>query len=191
MAKEKGIFVMQGVEITTKEEVHCLAFFENTDALNRCQQFLDNNLPEIMNDPEKFGYQVQVDEYENVIYEEKKLLINAISKSFEEVERFVHSLDGIFIPAHINRMKNSIYSQLGFLPANMKADALEVSRASTPEQFSEVHPEIREYPLIRCSDAHYPEHIGTVFTAFCIEEVSYREIIMALKGVDGRKISTE
>jgi 3',5'-nucleoside bisphosphate phosphatase len=27
MAEEKGIFVMQGAEITTKEEVHCLAFF--------------------------------------------------------------------------------------------------------------------------------------------------------------------
>ena len=67
LAAEKGIFVMQGAEVTTKEEVHCLAFFENTDALNKFQEFLDDNLPDIMNDPEIFGYQVQVDENEMII----------------------------------------------------------------------------------------------------------------------------
>jgi len=35
LGSEKGIFVMQGAEVTTKEEVHCLAFFENTDTLKK------------------------------------------------------------------------------------------------------------------------------------------------------------
>ena len=130
LAAEKDIFVLQGAEVTTKEEVHCLVFFENTDALNTFQEFLDDNLPEILNVPEIFGYQVQVDENEMIIFEEDRLLVNAINKSLEEVESFVHSLNGLFIPAHIDRKKNSIYSQLGFLPANLKADALEVSRQS-------------------------------------------------------------
>ena len=77
-------------------------------------------------------------------------------KTIKEVEVFVHSLNGLFIPAHIDRRKNSIYSQLGFLPENMNADALEVSRASSPEKFSDDHPEINKFPLIRNSDAHYP-----------------------------------
>jgi len=55
LAAEKRIFVMQGAEVTTKEEVHCLAFFENTDALNKFQEYLDSNLPEILNDPSKCG----------------------------------------------------------------------------------------------------------------------------------------
>ncbi|MCE5347789.1 MAG: PHP domain-containing protein [Bacteroidales bacterium] len=191
LAAEKGIFVMQGAEITTKEEVHCLAFFENTDALNLFQEFLDANLPDILNNPEKFGYQVQVDENDIVIFEEKRLLINAISKSFEEVEAFVHSLKGIFIPAHIDRMKNSIYSQLGFLPENMKADALEISALSTPAKFAAIHPEVKEFSLTRSSDAHFPDYIGKVFTDFSIEKRSFSEIKMALKGTDGRKIITE
>ena len=139
-ASRKGIFVMQGAEVTTKEEVHCLAFFENTDALLKFQVFLDENLPEVKNNPEIFGYQVQVDENDNVVYEEKKLLINAISKSFEETETFIHSLNGLFIPAHLNRSKNSIYSQLGFLPDKLNADAVEISRATTVEQFIEAIP---------------------------------------------------
>jgi hypothetical protein len=191
LASEKGIFVMQGAEVTTKEEVHCLAFFENTDALKKFQVFLDMNLPAIINDPEKFGDQVQVDEDENIVYEEKKLLINAISKSFKETEAFIHGLNGLFIPAHINRSKNSIYSQLGFLPDNMKADAIEVSRTTTPEQFAVGHPEIKEFPIIRCSDAHYTGDIGAVFTVFYINEPSFAEIRLALKGENGRKIILE
>jgi PHP family Zn ribbon phosphoesterase len=191
LAEEKGIFVMQGAEITTKEEVHCLAFFENTDALIKFQEYLDSNLPDIKNDPSKFGHQVQVDENEIVIYEEKKLLINAISKSIDEVESFVHSLQGLFIPAHINRPKNSIYSQLGFLPVNLMADALEVSRATTPGQFLKVHPEIKGFTLLQSSDAHYPCDIGSSTTVFFIEEPSFKEIKMALKEENGRKIIQE
>jgi PHP family Zn ribbon phosphoesterase len=185
LAADKGIFVMQGAEITTKEEVHCLAFFENTDALNRFQGFLDSCLPDIKNDPAKFGDQVQVDEAENIIYEEKKLLITAVSKSFEETEAFVHSLNGLFIPAHIDKTKNSIYSQLGFLPKDMKADALEISGN---EKFADAHPEIKEYPLIKNSDAHYPVNIGSSFTLFYLNDATFSEIRLALKGEKGRKI---
>lgn len=188
LAKEKGIFVMQGAEVTTKEEVHCLAFFENTDALNRFQEFLDRNLPDIKNDPSIFGEQVQVDENENIIYEEKKLLINAISRSIEETEAFVHLLDGIFIPAHIDKSKNSIYSQLGFLPADLKADALEISKKVNADEFKKDHPEISGFPLVQNSDSHYPEDIGSIFTVFYLNEPSFSEIRMALEGEYERKI---
>jgi 3',5'-nucleoside bisphosphate phosphatase len=191
LAAEKGFFVMQGAEVTTKEEVHCLAFFENTDALNTFQEFLDANLSNIPNDPSIFGHQVQVDEHEMIIYKEKKLLINAIAKTIKEVEDFVHDLDGLFIPAHIDRKKNSIYSQLGFLPENMKADALEISKASSPEKFSEEHSEILDYRIIRSSDAHYPKQIGSVFTNFYMETASFQEIKMAIKGVCGRNLEVQ
>ena len=188
LAAKKGIFVMQGAEVTTKEEVHCLAFFENTDALNTFQVFLDNNLPDIPNHREIFGDQIQIDENEIIIYEEQKLLTNAISKGINEVEVMVHSLNGIFIPAHIDRRKNSIYSQLGFLPEDLKAEALEISRVSAVEDFRQEHPEINRYTLIKCSDAHFPDNIGVAFTEYFIEMASFQEIKMALSGVNGRKI---
>jgi PHP family Zn ribbon phosphoesterase len=188
LAAKKGIFVMQGAEVTTKEEVHCLAFFENTDALNTFQNFLDKNLPDIPNNPEIFGDQVQIDENEIIIYKEKKLLTNAISKGINEVEVMVHSLKGLFIPAHIDRKKNSIYSQLGFLPEYLKAEALEISRVSDVEQFRHEHPEVNMYPLIRSSDAHFPGNIGVAFTEYYMETASFQEIKMALGGVNGRKI---
>jgi PHP family Zn ribbon phosphoesterase len=189
LAAEKGIFVMQGAEVTTKEEVHCLAFFENNELLKTFQEFLDMNLPEVMNNTSVFGYQVEVDENEIVIYEEKKLLLNAISKSIGEVEAFVHSLKGLFIPAHIDRKKNSIYSQLGFLPADLKADALEISRAA-PEGFAAVNPEINKFPVIKSSDSHILETIGAASTLLNVEKASFSDITMALKSINGRKIVT-
>jgi hypothetical protein len=189
LAAEKGIFVLQGAEVTTKEEVHCLVFFENNDALITFQDYLDDNLPDILNVPEIFGYQVQVDENEMIIFEESRLLLNALNKSIEDVESFVHSLNGLFIPAHIDRRKNSIYSQLGFLPANLKTDALEVSRQLTPELFGKTHPEISNYPIIRSSDAHFHEDIGMAVTNFILAKPSFSEISMALRNEEGRRIS--
>jgi hypothetical protein len=190
MAGKEGIFVMQGAEVTTKEEVHCLAFFENNFKLELFQEYLDANLPGIMNNSAKFGDQVQVDENEIIIYEEKRLLLSAISRSFKDVEKLVHSLNGLFIPAHIDRKKNSIYSQLGFLPENMKADALEISSLHTIEHFTKSHPEIKEFPIIRSSDSHQPGTIGSAVTEFLLESPSFEEIAMALKGLNGRKIIT-
>ncbi|PKO99586.1 MAG: histidinol-phosphatase, partial [Bacteroidetes bacterium HGW-Bacteroidetes-9] len=126
-AIKAGITVYCGVEVTTKEEVHCLAFFENFEKLDEFQHYLDVNLPDIKNDTALFGYQVVVNEAEEIVNEEEKLLISAINKSIDQVETEVHRLDGIFIPAHVNRPKYSLISQLGFIPPDLKFDALELS----------------------------------------------------------------
>jgi len=190
LAEKKGIFVMTGAEINTKEEVHCLVFFENTETLALLQEYIDDNLPDIRNVPKIFGHQVEVDEDENIIYEEKRLLATAIRKSITELEKFVHLNKGLFIPSHIDRLKNSIFSQLGLLPENLNADALEVSRATTIEKFSQIHPEIRKYPLTRSSDAHQLCDIGKETTTFLIEKADFNEIRMALAGTGGRRIIT-
>ena len=188
LAAREGIYVLPGSELTTKEEVHCLAFFENLEILGLFQNFIDLNLPDIQNNPAIFGYQVQVDENEQIVYEEKRLLFGALSKSIKEIETFVHSLNGLFIPAHIDRKKNSIYSQLGFMPANMNADALEISRVSDPGKFAENHPEISGYTILRSSDAHIPEAIGAAYTLFNIEKPDFDEIRQALQGINGRGV---
>lgn len=70
-----------GAEITTREEVHCLAFADSEDSLDALQNFLDASLPKIPNDEDVFGYQLAVNEAEEVIYEAPYLLISAIDKS--------------------------------------------------------------------------------------------------------------
>lgn len=188
LGAREGLFVLQGAEVSTREEVHCLVFFENPAELKLFQEYLDDNIPAVMNDPLIFGDQVVIDEKEYIIYTEEKLLTNATNISIGELEKYVHARGGLFIPAHIDRVRTSIYSQLGFLPEDLNADALEVSKRSTPEKFSRIHPEIKAYPLITNSDSHYPESIGTVYNCLEMKELSFGEIKMALKGIDGRRI---
>jgi len=160
-SKNRNIFVLCGAEITTQEEAHCLAFFPNHEKLDAFQAFIDAHLPNIPNNPELFGDQVQIDEEMNIIYEEPRLLTSALNASIEDVEKEVHKLDGIFIPAHIDKQKNSVLSQLGFIPFDLNYEAVEISKNGNQEQLVKMHPYLKNKPFVRGSDAHFLNDIGT------------------------------
>ncbi len=188
LAEKEGIFVIGGAEVTTREEIHCLALFENNDSLVKFQQFLDAHLADVKNKPDIFGHQVVVNAEDIILEEEEKLLISATSKSLDEVQQFVHQLDGLFIPAHIDRPSYSMFSQLGFIPPDLKADALEISKQVSEEEMRSKHPELHDFTLIGCSDAHYPEQIGSRTSIFEMQHRSLSEIRKALAGEEGRKV---
>lgn len=187
-AAKKGLTVYPGVEVTTKEEIHCLAFFRTVEVLNEFQSYLDEYLPFVKNNPDLFGYQVVVDENENIVHEEEKLLISALRIGIDMVEELVHQLDGIFIPAHINKPKDSLISQLGFVPATLKADAFELSRHVSTEFFRK-QKRFSEETFVRNSDAHTLDQIGGEYTYFEMESTDFSEFCLALRNQSGRKVS--
>lgn len=188
LAARRGIFVLGGVEITTREEVHCLAFFPDKSTRTEFQAYLDLNLPVIPNRDGKFGYQVVVDEHDQIIHMEEKLLITGLKRSIGEIAEEVHRLDGIFIPAHIDKSVNSILSQLGFIPPGLAYDALEISCYTTYADARQKYGIPREAAVIRNSDAHYLQDIGKCYSDFILERVDYQEIKMSLSGVSGRSV---
>ncbi len=188
LAAARGIFTLCGAEVTTKEETHCLAFFENQHTLAEFQQYLDDHLPDIKNDTKYFGHQVVIDEQEMIVEEIEKLLISALNQSLNQVEKKVHELNGLFIPAHIDRPKYSLISQLGFVPPDLKADAFEISRFTTQKKMLAKFPYLSKFSFIHNSDAHHPDQLGSSFTVFQLEKPDFSEIKMALKGEGGRKV---
>ncbi|WP_372751298.1 PHP domain-containing protein [Labilibaculum sp.] len=188
LAAKEGIMVVMGAEVTSKEEVHCLCFFEREKELQLFQFYLDKQLPTIPNNVKFFGEQLVVNEREEILYEIEPLLITGLNQSMEEIEQKVHELNGLFIPAHINKMTNSVISQLGFLPPDLKVDALEISMHTTKEEFVKKNNYLKEYSFIQSSDAHYIDSIGNVCTYFLLKEASFSEIRKALKGEEGRSI---
>ena len=188
IAEKYGIFVLCGAEVTTKEEIHCLTFFENIDKLTLFQQYLDAHMGDVKNNTQKFGYQVVLDENEMIVEEVDKLLIAAIDQNIDEVEEMAHSLGGLFIPAHIDRPAYSLLGQLGFLPPGLKVDALEISKNTSEAELLNVYPDLAGYTFIQSSDAHFPEQIGARVTRFELKTRSFEEISMALKGADGRRV---
>jgi 3',5'-nucleoside bisphosphate phosphatase len=188
LGKEKGIFVVTGAEVTSREEVHCLTFFENNYQLAEFQRYLDRYLIPFLNDARRFGHQVVVDKDDNILHEEENLLIYAIDQGVGQIEETVHRIGGLFIPAHVNRSRNSLISQLGFVPPDIKADALELSRHISREEFLKSYPDLKNFTFIQSSDAHFPDDIGKAPSVFRLEEKSFGEIKMALAKEGGREV---
>jgi len=184
-AKGTEIKIIPGMEVTSQEEVHILALFDDIEKALKLQDYVYQHLPG-KNDEDVFGMQVIVNENEEVLGFCDKLLIGATTIPLENIIRTIHSFDGISIASHIDRQAFSIISQLGFIPENLELDAVEISTHLTIEEAEKTFQ--TRYPFTRSSDAHYPEDIGKGFTTFLLEESTMGEIKKALKSEDGRKI---
>lgn len=190
-ATKEGLTVFPGVEVTTKEEIHCLAYFDSFEKLDLFQNYLNQYLPDVKNNPDLFGDQIVVDEEENIVFEEEKLLISALSIGIDKLEEIVHLLNGIFIPAHVNKPKNSILSQLGFIPSNLKADAFELSKHIDTESFKAQNQVTKNATFVRNSDAHFLDQLGECTTLLEMESAEFCEFYLALHNQSGRKVVTQ
>lgn len=179
IGKREGIFVLCGAEITTKEEVHVIVFADESNQ-ELLQSYLENHIQKIPNDPDIFGYQLAVNEKEEVVAQVDYLLINALDQSIEEIEAFIHSIGGIFIPAHINKTQNSIYSQLGFMPPSLKPDAVEISAKCVKSVQTAMDKSLEKFNFVRSSDAHYIEDFGSVYSEINPESISFDAIKRAI-----------
>jgi 3',5'-nucleoside bisphosphate phosphatase len=191
LGTRRGLWVVYGAEVTTREEVHCLTFFDTEDQLDRFQVYLDRNRPLIPNDIQLFGHQVIVDEEEQIIAELERSLYPAMNKGIDEVTEFVHSIGGLFVPAHVDRRMNGLYSQLGFLPVGLDLDAIEIFRQTDREAAVKEHPELKDFELLKSSDAHFIGDVGRCTSTLLMDQRSFKEFRMALRGLDGRGIDTE
>ena len=154
LAKNKDIGFLPGVEITTREEIHVLIFFEDLTPVEYIREVLQNNLPDIQNRIEIFGNQFIYDMDDRIIAEETKLLTNATKLSFEKTIELTKEIDGVLIPAHVDRKSFSVLSNLGFIPPEFKGKFLEISNGITKEAFYKTQPDTKKYQLLQNSDAH-------------------------------------
>jgi len=184
-AQKMPIHILPGMEVTSEEEVHVLALFDDIGNALKLQEQVYQNLPG-KNDEETFGMQVLVNEKEEVLGFNDKLLIGATTIPLDEVLRLIHSFEGLAIASHINRESYSIIGQLGFIPDNLGLDALEISPSITLEEAKKKYP--YDYPITCSSDAHYPDDIGKSYTSFLLQDGTVTEIKKALKNEDGRKL---
>lgn len=191
IGREEGVFVIGGVEITTREEAHALAYFETDEQLDTFQAFIDDHLPHIPNDEEKFGYQLIVDKNEEIIGEEKWLLWSALDVDLDELYKKVHETGGLFVPAHVNKPASSLMSQLGFIPPDIKADGLEISKHVRKEDFLKKFAYLKKFNFTKSSDAHFLHIIGEVHCVLNMYDLTFDEFRKTLHGEDGRFIDTE
>lgn len=188
LGEKYGIYVVYGAEVNTSEEVHCLAFFDTDYQLGKFQNYIDDNLPNIANDRSLFGDQILVDEDEIIQKEIQNSLYPGLKKGIEEICDFVHALGGLFLPAHVDRRSNGIFAQLGFLPENLKPDAVEIFRNTERDDVLKSYPELNDFQLLKSSDAHFIDDVGRCYSILLMEKLSFSEFSDAVKGINGRKV---
>lgn len=189
LGAEKGLTVFAGVEVTSREEAHCLVFFPSDDVRLSFQEYIDYFLPHIPNDPERFGDQVWVDRNENIQGEFPWLLISAIDQSINQIAKYAHSLGCLFVPAHVERPVFSVISQLGFMDPSLKPDAIEYNNRFLYGKLLPQHSYLQEYTQYTASDAHWPELIGTKASVWQTDRLGFKQLKMAFAGLDGYTIS--
>ncbi len=186
-ARGSELTVIPGIEITSSEEAHIVGLFPTDAEAEAAQEEIYARLVG-ENDEEVFGYQVVVNEHDEVEDLDQRLLIGATTLSSERVADLIRGCKGLVIAAHVDRSGFGIFSQLGFIPEGLELDALEVSRRSDFDTVRRTYRQSREYPLLASSDAHYIQDIGSVYTVARMAEPTFRELEKALKGLDGRAV---
>ena len=154
VADVMGLAILPGLELTTREEAHLLAYFKTVEEAVEFSRAIYPFLPDIPNRPDLFGPQTELSEDDEPVREEGKLLISALDKGVDELVPMILERGGLAIPAHINRGSNGILNALGFLPPDLAFSALEVSR-DLPLPDKGIPPLKR----LHSSDAHYLENI--------------------------------
>jgi PHP family Zn ribbon phosphoesterase len=187
-AKGTSLTVLPGMELETKEEVHCLCLFDTLGHLEELQTLVDNTLPDVPNNIDFFGEQFIVDHTGDFIKRKERLLLNSTTLTFEEAYQSVKKLGGLFIPAHVTRKGFGLLPHLGFVPTTTKPDALEISRHMSPQKAISMYPELKNYPLIQNGDVHFiDDFLGA--TTFKVEKPTVQELQLALKHKNGRNFT--
>jgi PHP family Zn ribbon phosphoesterase len=184
---ENGLTVLPGMEITSKEEIHLLALFDRPEECMALQELVYQNLPG-ENVEEVFGCQTVVNERDEAVGINRKMLIGATLLSLERIVSFVNSLRGVMIASHIDRQAFSILGQLGFIPEGVPLDGLEISRRTSKEEAKERFHSYRRFSFVRFSDAHQLGDIGKNFTHFLLEKTTSEEVKLALHHREGRRV---
>jgi len=152
-----GIIPLFGMEATTSEEIHALCLFTSLEASLAFSEYAYSILTPFLNNPEKTGDQVYVDEEDNIEGEVEYYLVNPLFLSIDSLGAKVAEYGGIVIPAHVDRPAFSMTSQLGVVVEGPWA-AIECVRL--PPAMDNQPLDTLGYPLTTSSDAHYPEHIA-------------------------------
>ena len=145
------------------------------------------HLPPLQNREEVFGSQFVVDETGDLIRKNQRLLLTSTGLSTEQVVDGVRDLGGLCIAAHVDRQAFSLLANLGFIPPGLPLVALEVSPRTQPAELAARHGGLSDWPWVISGDAHRLSDMRAS-THMTVVEPTVREMELAFRGEDGRKV---
>lgn len=183
--KRLGLPVISGMELTTSEEAHVLCLFPSVDEAERFEREVKRHQAFVENDADVFGRELYMDSDDNVVGEEKRLLIMATDIGCGGVRGLCEKYGGVAVPAHIDKDSYSLTSSLGYVDPDLGFKVCEVTMRCDIASLVLHHPELSETAFIRNSDAHDIGLIGLEPQSMEIERPSAECVIRFLKSASG------
>lgn len=185
-----GVKVFPGMEVECMEEAHIVVLFDTMKQLLAWQKIVDAKMNGLKNNAEKFGAQFVVDDDDNFLWEEERLLHAPLLLTAAEVVEKVNALGGIALAAHVDRPSYSIIGQLGFIEPDFGFTAAELSANGWRNNLQSRLQRLTGFlPSVTNSDAHnildFVQGPKNLITA---SELSVAELKLALENVGGRSL---
>lgn len=187
-AKNYGVKVFPGMEVECREEAHIVVLFDTLEQLAAWQKIVDANMSGLKNNAERFGAQFIVDDDDNFIAEEERMLLGPLKLPAAEVIQKVNAMGGMAIAAHVDRPSYSLLMQLGFLPSDMGLAAAEISSAGIRElKEQKLKLALGGLNYVTDSDAHMMDSfINGPKNLITVKNLTVAELKLALASEDGR-----
>ncbi len=176
-----GVRVIPGLEVTTREEAHVLAYFADVPAALAFGRELYAHLPDIQNKSALFGNQIVIGDNDEPAGTENKLLISATDLTLDALCVLAERYGGVCVPAHINRGANGLLGALGLMPPLPAFPAVEaVTGLACPDEAT------ARRLVLRSSDAHRLGDIAERGFALDVPEATTEAVLALLrKGMKG------
>lgn len=187
-AKSYGVKVFPGMEVECREEAHIVVLFDTLEQLAAWQKIVDAHMSGLKNNAERFGAQFIVDDDDNFIAEEERMLLGPLKLPAAEVIQKVNAMGGMAIAAHVDRPSYSLLMQLGFLPSDMGLAAAEISSAGIRElKEQKLKLALGGLNYVTDSDAHMMDSfINGPKNLITVKSLTVAELKLALAAEDGR-----
>lgn len=166
-----GPLVIAGMEVESAEEIHLLCLFPDLQSAVSCEILIRAGMPNLPNRKDIFGEQWLMDEDDERVGEESRLLLIPCGMTCDEIASLVLERGGVCIPAHLDREANSMLVSLGAVPPDFPASFIEVSTQMEPARFMDRHPELSHYGVLVNSDAHRLETLAIAWSAGAPEDL--------------------
>ncbi len=158
-AKDTGLTVLCGMELCTSEEVHTVCLLPDADSAWYFDRFVASKSMDLKNRTDIFGRQLLMDEQDNIIGEEERMLSMATGISITDLHHIVNHYGGVAFPAHIDRPSNGIITMLGAIPDDCYFGAVEIKRMPDFMEKRGAAEILSRYNTLTSSDAHWLEAI--------------------------------
>lgn len=181
-AENKPLMVIPGIEVETSEEIHVICLFPDIQSALQMQQIIYSRLPSVKNNERIFGKQLILNEEDELVSTEERLLLTSAALTINELFDIVHNtLYGCAIPAHIDRQANSLLTSFGAIPEDINISCVEISHKYKEELLTEKYPQIKSMRKMYSSDAHYLGDISEPGNFLDIDVRSVKSVIGLLR----------